>query len=121
MYAKRFATFSWTIVKNLAYGRAYLLWKVAKDGVEAGTDLVPDAISRPIARICVSFIAATFALFVLKSFLSTAFFALAVMGLSYFAFIALNKGDGPKGGGGGGTSSVDESLEEARRIMDKYK
>ncbi|KAL3645071.1 hypothetical protein CASFOL_010251 [Castilleja foliolosa] len=94
-------------------------WKVGKDGVEAGTNLVPDAVPRPIARISVTFVAVTLALFVLKSFLSTAFFALAVMGLSYFAFIALNKDDGPKGGGK--TTSTEDSLEEARKIMDKYK
>lgn len=41
------------------------------------------------------------------------------MGLSYFTFIALNKDEGSKVGGG--TTSVDDSLEEARRIMDKYK
>ncbi|KAL2470633.1 hypothetical protein Adt_38769 [Abeliophyllum distichum] len=97
------------------------VWKVGKDGIEAGTSLVPDAIPRPIARISVSVVAVTLALFVLKSFLSTAFFVLAVMGLSYFTFIALNKDEGPKGGGGEGTTSVEDSLEEARRIMDKYK
>ncbi|GFP83006.1 hypothetical protein PHJA_000443700 [Phtheirospermum japonicum] len=95
------------------------VWKVGKDGVEAGTNLVPDAVPRPIARISVTFVAVTLALFVLKSFLSTAFFALAVMGLSYFTFIALNKDDGTKGGGE--TTSVEDSLEEARKIMDKYK
>ncbi|CAI9776632.1 unnamed protein product [Fraxinus pennsylvanica] len=96
------------------------VWKVGKDGIEAGSSLVPDSIPRPIARISVTVIAGTLALFVLKSFLSTAFFALAVMGLSYFVFIALNKDEGPKGGGGEGTTSVEDSLEEARRIMDKY-
>ncbi|KAL6564021.1 hypothetical protein OROHE_005261 [Orobanche hederae] len=74
------------------------MWKVGKDGTEAGTNLVPDAIPRPIARISVTFVGVTLALFVLKSFLSTAFFALAVIGLSYFTFIALNKNDGTKGG-----------------------
>lgn len=48
------------------------------------------------------------------------------MGLIYFVFLAFNKDDGPKGGGGStksttSSSSVDESLEEAQRIMDKYK
>ncbi|XP_022849473.1 uncharacterized protein LOC111371630 isoform X1 [Olea europaea var. sylvestris] len=100
------------------------VWKVGKDGIEAGTSFVPDSIPRPIARISITVIAVTLALFVLKSFLSTAFFVLAVMGLSYFTFIALNKDEGPKGGGGPGgegTTSVEDSLEEARRIMDKYK
>ncbi|PIN04273.1 hypothetical protein CDL12_23192 [Handroanthus impetiginosus] len=94
-------------------------WKVGKDGIEAGTSLVPDSIPRPIARISVAVVAVTLALFVLKSFLSTVFIALAVMGLSYFTFIALNKDEGPKGGGG--TTSPEDSLEEARRIMEKYK
>ncbi|KAI3449863.1 hypothetical protein Pfo_006528 [Paulownia fortunei] len=95
------------------------VWKVGKDGIEAGTNLVPDSIPRPIARISVTVVAVTIAIFALKSFLSTAFFALAVMGLSYLTFIALNKDEGPKGGGG--TTSVEDSLEEARRIMEKYK
>ncbi|KAH0664789.1 hypothetical protein KY285_025995 [Solanum tuberosum] len=94
-------------------------WRVGKDGVEAGTNMVPDAIPRPIARICVTVVGAAFALFALKSFLSTVFFALAMMGVIYFGFIALNKDDGPKGSGG--TASADDSLEEARRIMEKYK
>ncbi|KZV16917.1 hypothetical protein F511_36745 [Dorcoceras hygrometricum] len=93
--------------------------KVGKDGIEAGTDMVPESIPRPIARISVTVVMAAVTLFLLKSFLSTAFFVLAMMGLSYFIFIALNKDEGPKGGGG--TTSVDTSLEEARRIMEKYK
>ena len=43
------------------------------------------------------------------------------MGLVYFIFIAINKDEGPRGGGGGTTSTEDDSLEEARRIMEKYK
>nr|XP_016475465.1 PREDICTED: uncharacterized protein LOC107797118 [Nicotiana tabacum] len=96
-------------------------WRVGKDGIEAGTSMVPDAIPRPIARIAVTVVSGALALFALKSFLSTAFFVLAMMGVIYFGFIALNKDDGPKGGGGTGTTSVDDSLEEARRIMEKYK
>ncbi|GMY06135.1 Transmembrane protein [Fagus crenata] len=98
-------------------------WKVGKDGVEAGTNLVPDSVPRPIARISVTVVALTVSLFVLSSFLSTAFFALATMGLIYFAFIAMNKDEGPKGGGGTSTNttSTEDSLEEARKIMEKYK
>ncbi|XP_051118693.1 uncharacterized protein LOC127242955 [Andrographis paniculata] len=95
------------------------VWKVGKDGVDAGTNMVPAVVPRPIARAAVAVAAAMAGLFVLKSFLSTALFALAVMGLCYFTFIALNKNEGPKGNGG--TTSVEDSLEEARRIMDKYK
>lgn len=52
------------------------------------------------------------------------------MGLGYFVFIALNKDDKPSGSRAStstytedksSTSTDDEALEEARRIMDKYK
>ncbi|PSR86382.1 Lipid-A-disaccharide synthase [Actinidia chinensis var. chinensis] len=95
------------------------VWKVGKDGIEAGTNLVPDSVPRPIARISVTVVVVTLALLVLKPVLSTALFVLAMMGLIYFTFIALNKDEGPKGGGG--TTSTEDSLEEARRIMEKYK
>ncbi|KAG4193138.1 hypothetical protein ERO13_A07G201700v2 [Gossypium hirsutum] len=95
------------------------VWKVGKDGVEAGTNLVPDSVPRPIARISVSVVALFVTLFVLKSFLSTAFFALATMGLVYFVFIALNKDQGPRGGSG--SESMEDPVEEARKIMEKYK
>ncbi|KAF9688457.1 hypothetical protein SADUNF_Sadunf02G0199100 [Salix dunnii] len=74
------------------------VWKVGKDGIEAGTNLVPDSVPRPIARIAMTVVVFAVSLFLLKSFLSTAFFALATMGLVYFTFIALNKDQGPKGG-----------------------
>ncbi|KAK8717904.1 hypothetical protein V6N13_045156 [Hibiscus sabdariffa] len=100
-------------------------WKVGKDGIEAGTNLVPDSVPRPIARISVTVVAMAAALFVLRSFLSTAFFALATMGLVYFVFIALNKDQGPRGGSGGGGGSgsapMEDPVEEARKIMEKYK
>ncbi|GMI69248.1 hypothetical protein like AT4G13220 [Hibiscus trionum] len=101
------------------------VWKVGKDGIEAGTNLVPDSVPRPIARISVTVVALAAALFVLKSFLSTAFFVLATMGLVYFVFIALNKDQGPRGGGGGGggggSGPMEDPVEEARKIMEKYK
>ncbi|KAB2075407.1 hypothetical protein ES319_A07G219000v1 [Gossypium barbadense] len=58
------------------------VWKVGKDGVEAGTNL-------------------------------------ATMGLVYFVFIALNKDQGPRGGSG--SESMEDPVEEARKIMEKYK
>ncbi|GLT51651.1 hypothetical protein SLA2020_250460 [Shorea laevis] len=99
------------------------VWKVGKDGIEAGMDLVPDSVPRPIARISVTIVAVSVALFVLKSFLSTAFFVLAMMGLIYFTFIALNKDQGSKGGRGSNSAEgpLDDPVEEARRIMEKYK
>ncbi|XVF81138.1 hypothetical protein PTKIN_Ptkin15bG0132500 [Pterospermum kingtungense] len=95
------------------------VWKVGKDGIEAGTNLVPDSVPRPIARISVTVVALTVTLFVLSSFLSTAFFVLATMGLVYFIFLALNKDQGPRRGGG--TDTMEDPVEEARKIMEKYK
>ncbi|XP_076934931.1 uncharacterized protein LOC143601392 [Bidens hawaiensis] len=102
-------------------------YKVGKEGIEAGTSLVPESVPKPIARISVAVVGGAVALFFLKSFLSTAFFFLATLGLIYSAFIALNKDEGPTRGGGNSTSastttsSDEETLEEARRIMEKYK
>ncbi|XP_048226341.1 uncharacterized protein LOC125369016 [Ricinus communis] len=97
-------------------------WKVGKDGIDAGTRLVPDSVPRPIARISVTIVALSVSLFVLKSVLSTAFLLwYATMGFVYFVFIALNKDQRPKGGGTGSTTSSEDPLEEARRIMEKYK
>ncbi|KAK9944892.1 hypothetical protein M0R45_010435 [Rubus argutus] len=100
-------------------------WNVGKDGIEAGTNLIPASVPRPIARISVTVVALTVSLFVLKSFISTVFFVLATMGLAYFIFIALNKDEGPRGDRGTTSTpkedGMDDSLEEARRIMEKYK
>lgn len=48
------------------------------------------------------------------------------MGLVYFTFIALYKDEGPRGGGDtkftkDTPTSTEDALEEARRIMEKYK
>ncbi|KAK3437759.1 hypothetical protein EUGRSUZ_C02436 [Eucalyptus grandis] len=112
----------WQALKKFAQ----TVWKVGRDAIEAGTNLVPDAVPRPVARISVTFVGLSVALFVLKSFLSTAFFVLATMGLIYFTFLALNKDNGPKGGGdgpkgGGAAPPMDDPMEEARKIMEKYK
>ncbi|MBA0848185.1 hypothetical protein Goshw_029438, partial [Gossypium schwendimanii] len=67
---------SFLILRNKHCHLMDTVWKVGKDGVEAGTNLVPDSVPRPIARISVSVVVLFVTLFVLKSFLSTAFFAL---------------------------------------------
>ncbi|KAG9447640.1 hypothetical protein H6P81_013768 [Aristolochia fimbriata] len=94
--------------------------RVGKDGIEAGTNLIPDPVPRPIARVGVTVAIVAISLFVLKSVLSTVFFVLAMMGLIYFGYLALNKDERPKGGADTGASQ-EETLEEARRIMEKYK
>ncbi|KAK4849294.1 hypothetical protein QYF36_023248 [Acer negundo] len=87
-------------------------WKVGKDGIEAGTSLVQDSVPRPVARISVTVVALTLSLFVLKSFLSTAFFVLATMGLAYFIFIALNKDDRSRGSGGSTSTSTENPIND---------
>lgn len=99
-------------------------WNIGKDGIEAGTNLVPVSVPRPVARISVTIAALAVSLFVVKSFLSTAFFVLGTMGFAYFLFIALNKDEAPKLRGddnSSGSKSMDDPLEEAKKIMDKYK
>ncbi|CAM8959045.1 unnamed protein product [Rhodiola kirilowii] len=96
-------------ISNLLFACFYVvffgsMFEVGKDGIEAGTNLVPNSVPRPLARISVTVVALSLALFVLKSFLSTAFFVLEVVG-----------------GGNKDYTSTEDSLEEARRIMDKYK
>ncbi|XP_020976863.1 uncharacterized protein LOC107639368 isoform X2 [Arachis ipaensis] len=54
-------------------------WNVGRDGIEAGANLVPNSVPRPIARISVGTVALTLLLFVLKSVLSTVFFALRII------------------------------------------
>uniref|UniRef100_A0A803MLK9 Uncharacterized protein n=1 Tax=Chenopodium quinoa TaxID=63459 RepID=A0A803MLK9_CHEQI len=110
------------------------VFKVGKDGVEAGTNLVPDAVPRPVARLSVTVVAAAVSLFVLRSFVSTVFFALifdhhltcclstakqGFMGFVYFIYLAFNKDKGPRMDDKPG--STDEAIEEAKKIMDKYK
>lgn len=46
------------------------------------------------------------------------------MGLAYFVFLAFNKDQRPKGDGGttrSTTDTMDDPVEEARKIMEKYK
>eukprot|EP00252_Welwitschia_mirabilis_P006822 TRINITY_DN17727_c0_g1_i1.p1 TRINITY_DN17727_c0_g1~~TRINITY_DN17727_c0_g1_i1.p1 ORF type:complete len:160 (+),score=8.45 TRINITY_DN17727_c0_g1_i1:112-591(+) len=97
------------------------LWKVGRDGIEAGSKLVPDSVPRPIARGGVAVGGLIVISFLLKSLLSTAFFIIATVGLIYLIFIYINKDEGPRGEAIDSESSIDETLDEARRIMDKYK
>ncbi|PUZ71461.1 hypothetical protein GQ55_2G314800 [Panicum hallii var. hallii] len=97
-------------------------WRVGTDVVEAGSNFVPGSVPRPIARIGVTFAAVSVAIFLLKSVVSTAFFVLAMMGLIYLGFLAMNpkEASGSRVDETGGNPSEDP-VEEARRIMEKYK
>uniref|UniRef100_A0ACD5ZG25 Uncharacterized protein n=1 Tax=Avena sativa TaxID=4498 RepID=A0ACD5ZG25_AVESA len=95
-------------------------WRVGKDAVDAGSSLVPGSVPRPVARVGVTFLAVSLAIFLLKSVISTALFALAVMGLIYFGFLAMNPKEGSRSADEQDSPS-DDPAEEARRIMEKYK
>ncbi|KAI5429954.1 hypothetical protein KIW84_034511 [Lathyrus oleraceus] len=49
------------------------VWRVGKDGINAGANLVPSSVPRTIARISVTLVALIASLFVLKSILSIVF------------------------------------------------
>ncbi|CAM6113197.1 unnamed protein product [Calypogeia fissa] len=101
------------------------LLRLGKQGLEAGTKFVPESVPRPVAQAGVG-LAGVFVLsFFLRSLFSTLTFILAIGALSYAAYFFLTKGESSSGKGGDGSNgkpkSTDEALEEARKIMDKYK
>ncbi|KAG0616941.1 hypothetical protein M758_5G153700 [Ceratodon purpureus] len=112
--------------KTDVFKAAGFIVKAGKNALDAGTDLVPDTIPRGVARIIVGIVGAAVVTYALRALFSTALFVLAIGGFSYLAYIYVSKdkdsGSGGGGGGGSGSSrNTDDSLDEARRIMDKYK
>eukprot|EP00242_Pyramimonas_sp_CCMP2087_P004744 CAMPEP_0198211856 /NCGR_PEP_ID=MMETSP1445-20131203/25382_1 /TAXON_ID=36898 /ORGANISM="Pyramimonas sp., Strain CCMP2087" /LENGTH=181 /DNA_ID=CAMNT_0043886205 /DNA_START=113 /DNA_END=658 /DNA_ORIENTATION=+ len=93
---------------------------VAKSAVNTAANLVPESVPRPIAKGGVVTVAFGIALFALKAVLST-FFSILAIGALGVTLLTLSKGSKGDGGGGGDGDGGDDSLEEARRIMDKYK
>ncbi|ONM22788.1 hypothetical protein ZEAMMB73_Zm00001d006099 [Zea mays] len=80
------------------------------------------SVPRPIARIGVAVAAVSVALFLLKSIVSTALFVLAMMGLIYLGFLAMNPKEASDSRLDEATGDPSEDqIEEARRIMEKYK
>ncbi|XP_078427635.1 uncharacterized protein LOC144700110 [Wolffia australiana] len=113
-----------SIVASSQFNAAKVLrtaWKVARDGVEGGAKLIPESVPRPVARVAVAAAAAAVALFLLKSLVSTVLFVAAMMGLIYFGYMAFNAKDEGTSDGNVEGKGDDETLEEARRIMEKYK
>ncbi|KAL6271257.1 hypothetical protein ACE6H2_028168 [Prunus campanulata] len=47
------------------------VWKVGRDGIEAGTNLVPDSVPRSIARVSVTVVALALSLFVVCFYFSS--------------------------------------------------
>ncbi|KAI3973096.1 hypothetical protein MKX01_019754 [Papaver californicum] len=74
---------------NIFYKVIQTVWSVGKDGIEAGTNLVPSSVPRPVAKISVTIGAAALSLFVLKSLVSTVTFVL-VCSYDFIFFCNLN-------------------------------
>jgi hypothetical protein len=92
--------------------------------------VVPESIPRPAAKVIVGFVGFSVVALVLKSILSTALTLLVVVGGGYLYLTRGGGGGGDDGGGGGGGGgggsrgsggSGSDALDDARRIMDKYK
>ncbi|CAM6032606.1 unnamed protein product [Sphagnum compactum] len=109
-----------------------LFWAVAvvgfalragKEGLDAGTKLVPETVPRPVAQVGVGLVGVFMVTYFLRYLFTTALFILVIGVFSYMAYLFLNKDNDSTGGGGGGGDSgtSDDPVEEARRIMEKYK
>lgn len=98
--------------------------RTGREGIVSATKLVPDSVPRPAATAGV--VVAGFLVFslILKALFNTFLTLVVVGGLGYGAFVYLTRSDDDSGKGGSGPSSSkpsDDPLDEARRIMDKYK
>ncbi|KAJ7541606.1 hypothetical protein O6H91_10G067100 [Diphasiastrum complanatum] len=96
--------------------------KLGKEGLDIGTKLVPEVVPRPLAQAGVAIIGFVVLTTLLNSLFSTALFILAIGALSYFVYFYFNKEERPSGDSTrGDEQSTEKTLEEARKIMEKYK
>ncbi|CAK9276321.1 unnamed protein product [Sphagnum jensenii] len=97
--------------------------RAGKEGLDAGTKLVPETVPRPVAQVGVGLVGVFMVTYFLRYLFTTALFILVIGVFSYMAYLFLNKDNDSTGGGGGGGDSgtSDDPVEEARRIMEKYK
>ena len=102
---------------------------VAKDAVESAAALVPESVPRPAAKGLVSVAFAMVVVVTVKSIFSTALTAILLGGAGWamMNFTSSNDDDSGRGRGDDGSTGdrgqgdEDDPLEEARRIMSKYK
>ncbi|XP_024515361.1 uncharacterized protein LOC112340717 [Selaginella moellendorffii] len=93
--------------------------RTANDSLEAGSKLVPESVPRPAAKAIVAVLGIVATSFLFSSLLSLASLALGIAGIAYFAYVYFSRD--ASGGKRSQPSSTESSLEEARRIMEKYK
>ena len=103
---------------------------VAKDAVESAAALVPESVPRPAAKGLVSVAFAMVVVVTVKSIFSTALTAILLGGAGWAMMnftSSSNDDDSGRGRGDDGSTGdrgqgdEDDPLEEARRIMSKYK
>eukprot|EP00850_Spirogloea_muscicola_P001993 SM000007S20953 [mRNA] locus=s7:1096424:1097504:+ [translate_table: standard] len=102
--------------------------RVGKEGLNGVTKLVPASIPRPIATAGVAVVGLFLISSILRTVFSTFFFIALLGGAGYLGFLYFTQGSGngtddsdSSSGDGGSGSGSGNALDEARRIMDKYK
>lgn len=104
-----------------------LALKTGKQGLDAGVKLVPESVPRPVAVAGISLVGFLVITTAIKTLFSTVFSLVVVAGLGYGAFIYFTRGGGGDDGDDSGppkrssSPSSSDPLEDARRIMEKYK
>lgn len=95
--------------------------KTTRQGISTATGFVPASVPRPVATAGVGVVGLLVLSTVLKSLFSTLLFFVVAGGLGYAAFVYLTQTGGTPGGGGGGGGKGLNPIDQARKIMDKYK
>lgn len=95
--------------------------KTTRQGLSTATDLVPASVPRPVATAGVAVVGLLVASTILRSLFGTLIFFVVIGGLGYAAFVYLTQTGGDSGGGGSGSGKGLNPIDEARKIMDKYK
>ena len=110
---------------HLRFGQAL---RVGKDAVDFGASLVPEKVPRPVARVGVTILSAVTILSLVKTVLSTAV-TIILLGILGWKAVMNDTTNSGSGGSNAGSSTdkreidggEEDPLEEARRIMSKYK
>lgn len=94
--------------------------KIGNQGLNAATDLVPATIPRPVAKAGVGLLSLAILLSLVQSIFSTFISLLFLGGMGYLAFNYISKSD-KSSSSSSASGSSDDPIDEARKIMDKYK
>eukprot|EP00898_Chlorokybus_atmophyticus_P004278 jgi/Chlat1/4851/Chrsp31S04881 len=112
-----------SIVNGLGGEAVQTALRLGKTGVDFATNLVPEAVPRPVAKAGVALVGVSIVWSILQSVVQSIITLTVLGGLGYFAYQNFGPGFGGSNSSFGGKTPAEEreALEEARRIMDKYK